>query len=214
MVSWVFNYVYVMTNGQGGPGDATQVTELYIYQTAFQYQSPELAAAAAVTLFARHARLHRRRSSASSAARGSVSMSRRARRDGLASTALLIAGDADRALPRLRDDHGGVQDAVELPRASVGADRRPDARRLPHGAQRPVPALARQHACSSRSRRSRVTLARRGARRLGLRALVVPRPRRRARRARRADGGAARRPARAAVRVRRRARARSRRSGS
>ena len=40
MVSWVFNYVYVMTNGQGGPGDATQVTELYIYQTAFQYQSP------------------------------------------------------------------------------------------------------------------------------------------------------------------------------
>ena len=43
MVSWVFNYVYVMTNGQGGPGDATQVTELYIYQTAFQYQSPEIA---------------------------------------------------------------------------------------------------------------------------------------------------------------------------
>lgn len=51
MVSWVFNYVYVMTNGQGGPGDATQVTELYIYQTAFQYQSPELASAAAVMLF-------------------------------------------------------------------------------------------------------------------------------------------------------------------
>ena len=51
MVSWVFNYVYVMTNGQGGPGDATQVTELYIYQTAFQYSSPEIAAAAAVTLF-------------------------------------------------------------------------------------------------------------------------------------------------------------------
>lgn len=52
MVSWVFNYVYVMTNGQGGPGDATQVTELYIYQTAFQFQAPELAAAAAVILFA------------------------------------------------------------------------------------------------------------------------------------------------------------------
>jgi ABC-type sugar transport system permease subunit len=52
MVSWVFNYVYVMTNGQGGPGDATQVTELYIYQNAFQYQSPEIAAAAAATLFA------------------------------------------------------------------------------------------------------------------------------------------------------------------
>ena len=52
MVSWVFNYVYVISNGQGGPGDATQVAELYIYQTAFQNQSPEIAAAAAVSLFA------------------------------------------------------------------------------------------------------------------------------------------------------------------
>jgi ABC-type sugar transport system permease subunit len=51
MVSWVFNYVYVITNGQGGPGDATQVTELYVYQSAFQYSAPELAAAAAVVLF-------------------------------------------------------------------------------------------------------------------------------------------------------------------
>lgn len=50
MVSWVFNYVYVLTNGQGGPGDATVVSELYIYRNAFQYQQPELAAAAAVTL--------------------------------------------------------------------------------------------------------------------------------------------------------------------
>jgi ABC-type sugar transport system permease subunit len=52
MVSWVFNYVYVMTNGQGGPGDATMVSELYIYQTAFQFQAPEVAAAAAAILFA------------------------------------------------------------------------------------------------------------------------------------------------------------------
>jgi ABC-type sugar transport system permease subunit len=51
MVSWVFNYVYVLTNGQGGPGDATVVSELYIYRNAFQYQQPELAAAAAVILF-------------------------------------------------------------------------------------------------------------------------------------------------------------------
>jgi ABC-type sugar transport system permease subunit len=51
MVSWVFNYVYVITNGQGGPGDATMVSELYIYQTAFQYQAPEVAAAAATILF-------------------------------------------------------------------------------------------------------------------------------------------------------------------
>lgn len=51
MVSWVFNYVYVMTNGQGGPADSTQVTELYIYQNAFQFGSPEIAAAAATILF-------------------------------------------------------------------------------------------------------------------------------------------------------------------
>ena len=51
MVSWVFNYVYVISNGTGGPGDATQVTELYIYQSAFQYSATDLAAAAAVILF-------------------------------------------------------------------------------------------------------------------------------------------------------------------
>ena len=51
MVSWVFNYVYVMSNGQGGPGTATMVSELYIYQSAFQYQAPAVAAAAAVMLF-------------------------------------------------------------------------------------------------------------------------------------------------------------------
>jgi ABC-type sugar transport system permease subunit len=51
MVSWVFNYVYVISSGTGGPGDATQVSELYIYQDAFQYSAPELAAAAAVILF-------------------------------------------------------------------------------------------------------------------------------------------------------------------
>jgi ABC-type sugar transport system permease subunit len=51
MVSWVFNYVYVISNGTGGPGDATQVSELYIYQTAFQFSAPDLAAAAAVVLF-------------------------------------------------------------------------------------------------------------------------------------------------------------------
>jgi ABC-type sugar transport system permease subunit len=52
MVSWVFNYVYVVSNGTGGPGDATQVAELYIYQTAFQFNARELASAAALLLFA------------------------------------------------------------------------------------------------------------------------------------------------------------------
>jgi ABC-type sugar transport system permease subunit len=51
MVSWVFNYVYVLTSGQGGPGNATIVSELYIYQQAFQYNAVSLAAAAAVILF-------------------------------------------------------------------------------------------------------------------------------------------------------------------
>ena len=50
MVSWVFNYVYVMTNGQGGPGNATVVSELYIYRSAFQNKAPELAATAALLL--------------------------------------------------------------------------------------------------------------------------------------------------------------------
>jgi ABC-type sugar transport system permease subunit len=51
MVSWVFNYVYVLTNGQGGPGTSTMVSELYIYKTAFTSRAPELASAAAVMLF-------------------------------------------------------------------------------------------------------------------------------------------------------------------
>lgn len=51
MISWVFNYVYIMSNGQGGPGDATMVTELYVYQNAFQFNAPQLAAAAAALLF-------------------------------------------------------------------------------------------------------------------------------------------------------------------
>lgn len=51
MVSWVFNYVYVMTNGQGGPGNSTVVSELYIYRMAFANKAPELASAASVLLF-------------------------------------------------------------------------------------------------------------------------------------------------------------------
>jgi ABC-type sugar transport system permease subunit len=40
-----------MTNGQGGPGDSTVVSELYIYRQAFQNSQPELAAASAFILF-------------------------------------------------------------------------------------------------------------------------------------------------------------------
>ena len=50
MLSWVFNFVYVMTSG--GPGNSTTVTEYYIYRTLFQYQLPNLASAAGFLVFA------------------------------------------------------------------------------------------------------------------------------------------------------------------
>jgi ABC-type sugar transport system permease subunit len=49
MLSWVFNYIYVMTSG--GPGTSTMVSEYYIYQTAFRYNNMGLASAASVILF-------------------------------------------------------------------------------------------------------------------------------------------------------------------
>lgn len=48
MLSWVFNYVYVMTGG--GPARSTYVTELVIYQQAFRDGLPNLAAAVSVLL--------------------------------------------------------------------------------------------------------------------------------------------------------------------
>lgn len=53
MLSWVFNYVYIISNGTGGPGTSTLVTELYIYQNAFGYGSSSLgiASAAATIMF-------------------------------------------------------------------------------------------------------------------------------------------------------------------
>ncbi|HEX8992408.1 MAG TPA: sugar ABC transporter permease [Anaerolineales bacterium] len=48
MLSWVFGYVYVMTGG--GPGNATMVTELYIYLTGFRYNQMNMASAVAVLL--------------------------------------------------------------------------------------------------------------------------------------------------------------------
>jgi len=48
MLSWVFNYVYVMT--AGGPGNSTMVTELYVYQQAFRYNQMNIAAATSVLI--------------------------------------------------------------------------------------------------------------------------------------------------------------------
>jgi len=48
MLSWVFNYVYVMTGG--GPGNSTMVTELYIYLSGFRYNQMNLASAVSVLL--------------------------------------------------------------------------------------------------------------------------------------------------------------------
>lgn len=48
MLSWVFGYVYVMTNG--GPGGSTMVSELLIYQSAFRYNNLGMASAVSVVL--------------------------------------------------------------------------------------------------------------------------------------------------------------------
>jgi ABC-type sugar transport system permease subunit len=48
MLSWVFNYVFVMTGG--GPGNSTMVTELYVYLMGFRYNQMNLAAAVSVLL--------------------------------------------------------------------------------------------------------------------------------------------------------------------
>jgi len=53
MLSWVFGYVYVISQGTGGPGTSTLVTELYVYKNAFGYGTNNLniASAAAAVLF-------------------------------------------------------------------------------------------------------------------------------------------------------------------
>jgi len=49
MLAWVFPFIYVITHG--GPGNATQVMELYIYNYAFRNALPGIASAVAVILF-------------------------------------------------------------------------------------------------------------------------------------------------------------------
>jgi raffinose/stachyose/melibiose transport system permease protein len=49
MVTYVFSYVYSMT--QGGPGNKSSIIELYIYKDAFAYRAVGMASAAAVLLF-------------------------------------------------------------------------------------------------------------------------------------------------------------------
>jgi ABC-type sugar transport system permease subunit len=48
MLAWVFAYVWTLT--QGGPGNSTQIVELYIYNTGVRNQLPGMAAAVAVLL--------------------------------------------------------------------------------------------------------------------------------------------------------------------
>ncbi len=50
MLSWVFNYVYVMT--LGGPARSTYVTELYIFIQAFKMNRMGVAAAVSIVIFA------------------------------------------------------------------------------------------------------------------------------------------------------------------
>jgi ABC-type sugar transport system permease subunit len=48
MLAWVFGYVYTLTDG--GPGDSTQVLELYIYNQGLRNSLPGMASAVAVLL--------------------------------------------------------------------------------------------------------------------------------------------------------------------
>ncbi len=48
MLAWVFGYVYTLT--EGGPGDSTQVLELYIYNQGLRNSLPGMASAVAVLL--------------------------------------------------------------------------------------------------------------------------------------------------------------------
>lgn len=50
MLTWVFAYVYSTT--RGGPNFASYILEIYIYDNAFAFRSPSLAAAVAVILLA------------------------------------------------------------------------------------------------------------------------------------------------------------------
>ena len=50
MLSWVFNYVYVIT--AGGPGNSSSVMELYIWRNAFYFRSFGMASAVATILLA------------------------------------------------------------------------------------------------------------------------------------------------------------------
>jgi len=49
MLAWIFSYIYTIS--RGGPGNATTVMELYIYNFAFRNQLPGIASAVAVILF-------------------------------------------------------------------------------------------------------------------------------------------------------------------
>jgi ABC-type sugar transport system permease subunit len=50
MLSWIFAYVYSTT--RGGPNFATYILELFIYENAFTFRAPSIAAAVAVLLLA------------------------------------------------------------------------------------------------------------------------------------------------------------------
>lgn len=50
VLAWAFPYVYVLT--RGGPGNASTVMDLYVWQYAFGYGSPGMSSSAAVVLLA------------------------------------------------------------------------------------------------------------------------------------------------------------------
>jgi ABC-type sugar transport system permease subunit len=51
MLAAVFSYIYMISSGRGGPGTATMVTELYVFNSLFRNSLPGVASAVAVMLF-------------------------------------------------------------------------------------------------------------------------------------------------------------------
>ena len=95
MLAWVFAYVWTLTDG--GPGTATTVLELYIYNPGLRNSLPGMASAVAVMLLAGHA-----------AARGPPCSCVRARTaggvrvSGAVETQHVVAGSAARLAPQAR----------------------------------------------------------------------------------------------------------------
>ena len=178
MVSWVFNYVYVISNGTGGPGDATPGDRALHLPDRLPVLGARSRRGRGRDPVRGHARLRSSSSSGSSGARAcSAAMSRALGPGDEARRAR--AGVVRRALPGLRDGHGGVQDAD---RASshdpFSPPFHPTLGGFRHGARTTSSRAGSRNSAMLTAASVALTLAVAVARRLGVRALELPRARR------------------------------------